>query len=51
MKLVLFTVAYGGLWYKGDTLSPRDQIIKAKELGFQGLSIEAEASCFFFGLG
>jgi len=42
MKLALFTVAYGGLWYEGDALPLRDQILKAKELGFEGLSIEAK---------
>lgn len=30
------------MWYKGDALSLRDQILKAKELGFEGLSIEAK---------
>ncbi|KXA91585.1 hypothetical protein AKJ57_00805 [candidate division MSBL1 archaeon SCGC-AAA259A05] len=42
MKLALFTVAYGGLWYDGEALSLKDQILKAKELGFEGLSIEAK---------
>lgn len=47
MKLALFTVAYGGLWYKGNALSLRDQILKAKELGFEGLSIEAKRPVAF----
>lgn len=42
MKLALLTVAYGGLWYDGEALSLKDQILKAKELGFGGLSIEAK---------
>ena len=42
MKLGLFTVAYGGLWYAGKALPMKEQILKAKELGFHGLSIECK---------
>ena len=47
MKLALFTVAYGGLWYAGKALSIKEQILKAKELGFQGLSIETKRPVAF----
>jgi sugar phosphate isomerase/epimerase len=40
MKLALFTVTYSGMWYKGHALSLEEQIKKAKELGFDGISIE-----------
>lgn len=42
MKLALFTVSYSGIWYKGDYLSLKEQIDKAKELGFDAISIEAK---------
>jgi hypothetical protein len=38
-------VTYGGLFYKGEALPLEKQILKAKELGFDGLSIEATACC------
>jgi sugar phosphate isomerase/epimerase len=38
----LFTVSYCGFWYKGKALSLKEQIAKAKELGFDGLSIETK---------
>lgn len=42
IKLALFTVSYCGFWYKGKALSMKEQILKAKELGFDGLSIETK---------
>lgn len=42
IKLSLFTVTYCGLWYKGKALSLKEQIEKAKELGFDGISIETK---------
>lgn len=42
IKLALFTVTYCGLWYRGRALSLREQIIKAKDLGFEGISIETK---------
>lgn len=41
IKLGLFTVTYSGHWYKGKCLSLKEQILKAKQMGFDGLSIEA----------
>ena len=42
MKLALLTVTYSGLFYAGRALSLEEQIRKARELGFDGLSIETK---------
>ena len=42
MKFALLTVSYGGLFYSGKALSVEQQIYKAKELGFDALSIETK---------
>ncbi|MFL5789659.1 MAG: sugar phosphate isomerase/epimerase family protein [Flavisolibacter sp.] len=42
MKFGLLTVSYAGLFYAGNPLSIEQQIMKAKELGFDGLSIETK---------
>ncbi|MEM2100512.1 MAG: sugar phosphate isomerase/epimerase family protein, partial [Thermoproteota archaeon] len=42
IKTALFTVTYCGLWYKGDALPLKEQISKAKELGFDGITIETK---------
>jgi len=42
IKLGLFTVTYCGVWYKGKALSLKEQIAKARELGFDGISIETK---------
>ena len=31
MKVGLYTVSYGGLWYDGDPLSVEDVILRAKK--------------------
>jgi sugar phosphate isomerase/epimerase len=42
MKFALLSVTYSGLFYKGQALSLEQQIIRAKELGFEGLAIETK---------
>jgi sugar phosphate isomerase/epimerase len=42
MKFSLFTVTYAGLFYKGKALTVEEQIHKARQLGFDGLSIETK---------
>ncbi len=42
IKLALFTVTYCGLWYDGRALSLKEQIEKARKLGFDGISIETK---------
>ena len=42
MKFALLTVSYGGLFYAGKALNMEEQILKAKALGFDALSIETK---------
>ena len=42
MKFALLTVSYSGLFYSGKALPLEQQILKAKELGFDALSIETK---------
>lgn len=42
MKFALLSVTYSGLFYSGKALSLEEQIYKARELGFDGLSIESK---------
>jgi sugar phosphate isomerase/epimerase len=42
MKFALLTVTYGGLFYKGKALSLEEQVIHAKNLGFDALAIETK---------
>ena len=42
MKFALLSVTYSGLFYSGKALSLEEQIYKAKELGFDALSIETK---------
>ena len=42
MKFALLTVTYSGLFYDGPPLSVVQQIHKARQLGFDGLSIETK---------
>src|SRR4030095_8762074 len=42
MKFALLTVTYSGLFYKGQALTLEEQIVKAKQLGFDGLAIETK---------
>lgn len=42
MKFALLTVTYAGLFYAGEALPIEKQIRKAREMGFEGLAIEAK---------
>ena len=42
MKFALLSVTYGGLFYSGKALSLEDQILKAKQMGFEGLAVETK---------
>ena len=42
MKFSLLTVTYSGLFYQGKALTVEEQIHKARQLGFDGLAIEAK---------
>jgi len=47
MKLALFTVTYCGFWYKGRALSLKEQIQKAKTMGFDAVTIETKRPVAF----
>ena len=42
MKFAFLTVSYSGQFYQGRALTVLEQIRKARELGFEGISIEAK---------
>lgn len=42
MKFALLTVSYSGLWHDGNALSLEEQIRKASEIGFDGVSVETK---------
>ena len=42
MKLGLYTITYLGMWYRGEALSLRDSIKKAREFGYDGLEIDGK---------
>src|SRR6516165_12446464 len=42
MKFALLSVTYSGLFYEGRALSLEEQIRKAREMGFDALSIETK---------
>jgi sugar phosphate isomerase/epimerase len=42
VKFALLTVSYAGLFYEGPALSLVEQVRKARQLGFDGLSIETK---------
>jgi sugar phosphate isomerase/epimerase len=47
MKFGLLTVSYSGLFYAGEALSLEQQILKARELGFEALAIETKRPVAF----
>jgi len=47
MKLALLTVTYCGLWYRGRALSLKEQIEKAKTMGFDAVTIETKRPVAF----
>lgn len=40
MKVGLYSITYNATWYKGRALTPKELILKAKELGYQGIEID-----------
>ena len=47
MKFGLLSVSYSGLFYAGPALSLEQQIVKARELGFEALAIETKRPIAF----
>ena len=40
MKVGLYSITYSGTWYKGEFLSIKEMIRKAKALGYEGVEID-----------
>ena len=40
MKVGLYSITYSGTWYKGELLSIKEMIRKAKALGYEGIEID-----------
>ncbi len=40
IKLGLYSISYGGIWYKGDALSFDELCRKAKEFGYDGVELD-----------
>lgn len=40
MKVGLYSITYSGTWYKGEPLSIKEMIRKAKALGYEGIEID-----------
>jgi sugar phosphate isomerase/epimerase len=40
IKLGLYSISYGGIWYKGPALSFDELCIRAKEFGFEGIELD-----------
>ena len=47
MKFGLLSVSYSGLFYAGEALPLEQQIVKARELGFEALAIETKRPVAF----
>ncbi|MBZ5625226.1 MAG: sugar phosphate isomerase/epimerase [Acidobacteriia bacterium] len=42
MKIGLYSITYGGVWYRGDALSVEEVIGRAKKFGYQGVEIDGK---------
>lgn len=40
IKIGLYSITYGGIWYKGDALSFEEMCRRAKEFGFDGVELD-----------
>lgn len=40
IKIGLYSISYGGVWYKGSALSFEDMAKRAKEFGFEGVELD-----------
>ena len=40
IKLGLYSISYGGIWYKGPAFSFDELCIRAKEIGFEGIELD-----------
>lgn len=42
VKLGLYSITYGGVWYRGDALTVEQVIERAKKFGYQGIEIDGK---------
>lgn len=42
VKIGLYSITYGGVWYRGDALSVEQVIERAKKFGYQGVEIDGK---------
>src|SRR6185437_12812009 len=42
VKLGLYSITYGGVWYRGDTLTVEQVIERAKKFGYRGVEIDGK---------
>src|SRR5512141_3426093 len=42
VKIGLYSITYGGVWYRGDALTTEQVIERAKKFGYQGVEIDGK---------
>src|SRR5512141_3448803 len=42
VKVGLYSITYGGVWYRGDALTTEQVIERAKKFGYQGVEIDGK---------
>ena len=42
IKIGLYSITYGGVWYRGDALTVEQVIGRAKKFGYQGVEIDGK---------
>src|SRR5689334_24852681 len=42
VKIGLYSITYGGVWYRGDALTVEQVIERAKNFGYQGVEIDGK---------
>src|SRR6476619_3730527 len=42
IKIGLYSITYGGVWYRGDALTVEQVILRAKKFGYQGVEIDGK---------
>src|ERR1051326_2329184 len=42
VKIGLYSITYGGVWYRGDALTVEQVIGRAKKFGYQGVEIDGK---------
>jgi hypothetical protein len=42
VKIGLYSITYGGIWYRGDALTLEQVIERAKKFGYQGVEVDGK---------